>query len=62
MKTVKYEVTFKVNGLPRKVVQEVPVSAEESRNMSAAVVGASLKLDDEGVKHWALVTVAKVTS
>ena len=63
---VKYEVRFEVSerGLreDRKVIVDVNDTGNEMTNNADAIVTASLKLDDEGIKHWSYKGTSKVTS
>lgn len=63
---LKYEVRFNVSerGLheDRAVTVDVNDTGDEFANTSDAIIAASLVLDDEGIKHWALKKCSKVTS
>lgn len=65
-KVLKYEVRFNVSekGLQetRTLTVDVNDTGDERTNKADALVTATLKLDDEGIKHWVLKSCAKVTS
>ena len=63
---LKYELRFSATekGLQemKTVVVDVNDTGDENTNKADAIVTATLVLDDQGIKHWAFKSCAKVTS
>jgi hypothetical protein len=63
---IKYEASFEIseNGLRemKKVVVGVNDTGDDRTNQADAILTATLKLDDEGIKHWSIKGCVKVTS
>lgn len=65
-KVIKYEVRFNCTesglGEDRKLTVDVNDTGDDRTNQADAIVTATLKLDDEGIKHWSFKGCNKVTS